>query len=298
MGLDVSHASVQYDGGKKTPKTAVDDVSFQMQDGEILALLGPSGCGKSSLLRAIVGLEPLAKGSITYDETDLANIPTHQRGFGLLFQDGQLFPHRNVAKNVSYGLEVQQQQAAPGPKQKPWNRFATAFKHSLASSKVSRETSSVSILSRHPAAPGGGAQDLPAPAKRNAKVSRETRVSEVLDLVGLKGYEKRKIDTLSGGERQRVALARALAPQPKLLLLDEPFSALDRNLRLRLVTEVKDILKRTGTAAITVTHDHDEAFAIADRVGIMSNGKLLALGTRAELEANPNPEVQHFLKGD
>jgi len=247
MGLVVSHVSVRYEdeavggrfGGRRAFKTAVDDVSFDLADGESMALLGPSGCGKSSLLRAIVGLEPLAGGTISYDGVDLAAVPVHQRGFGLLFQDGQLFPHRNVARNVAYGLEM-----AP--------------------------------------------TKLPRPA-------RQVRISEMLDLVGLTGYQNRPIDTLSGGERQRVALARALAPEPRLLLLDEPFSALDRNLRLRLVAEVRDILRATNTTAITVTHDHDEAFTIADRVGIMSQGKLLALGTRAELEADPNPEVQQFL---
>jgi thiamine transport system ATP-binding protein len=179
----------------------------------------------------------LASGTIAYDGGDLAGIPVHRRGFGLLFQDGQLFPHRNVGQNVAYGLEMQKQ----------------------------------------------------------PKAARQARVAEMLGLVGLGGYQNRPIDTLSGGERQRVALARALAPQPRLLLLDEPFSALDRNLRLRLAPEVRDILHRTGTTAITVTHDHDEAFTIADRVGIMSNGHLLEIGTRAELEASPNPEIQTFL---
>jgi len=247
MVLTVQDASVRYESqragllGRRSsapPLLAVDDVSFTLDDGESLALLGPSGCGKSSLLRATVGLEPLASGRILWNGSDLATVPVHKRGFGLLFQDGQLFPHRNVGRNVSYGLDI--------------------------------------------------LGDRPRP-------ERTARVAEVLQLVGLDGYQDRPIDTLSGGERQRVALARALAPKPRLLLLDEPFSALDRNLRIRLVAEVRDILRTTNTSAITVTHDHDEAFTIANRVGIMQKGRLIALGTESQLRSSKNQQVQSFL---
>jgi thiamine transport system ATP-binding protein len=206
MGLRVRDAVVRYDG-----TTAVGGVSLDVADGEVLALLGPSGCGKSSLLRAVAGLEPLAAGSAAFDGRDLAEVPVHRRGFGLLFQDGQLFAHRDVARNVAYGLET----------------------------------------------------------ARVPRAERRARVRELLELVGLAGYERRAVSTLSGGERQRVALARALAPRPRLLLLDEPFSALDRGLRERLAVEVRAILTRTGTTAVFVTHDHDEAFTVADRVAVM-----------------------------
>jgi len=210
-GLHVRNATVHYG-----TKVAVDNVSLDVLPGEIVALLGPSGCGKSSLLRAIVGLEPLASGSIAYDKADLAGVPVHKRGFGLLFQDGQLFPHRDVARNIAYGLE--------------------------------------------------GGQML--------KPERAARVAELLELVGLVGFERRAVATLSGGERQRVALARSLAPRPRLLLLDEPFSALDRALRERLAVEVRDILRATGTTAILVTHDHDEALTVADRIVLMNDARL------------------------
>jgi thiamine transport system ATP-binding protein len=206
MGLHVRDAVVRYEG-----TTAVGGVSLDVADGEVLALLGPSGCGKSSLLRAVAGLEPLAAGSVAFDGQDLAGVPVHRRGFGLLFQDGQLFAHRDVARNVAYGLET----------------------------------------------------------ARVPRAERAARVRELLALVGLAGYERRAVTTLSGGERQRVALARALAPRPRLLLLDEPFSALDRGLRERLAVEVRAILTRTGTTAVFVTHDHDEAFTVADRVAVM-----------------------------
>lgn len=216
-GLAIMEAVVRYPAERgATSTTAVNGVSLIVPVGTVLALLGPSGCGKSSLLRAIAGLEPLADGSITWNGTDLARIPVHRRGFGLMFQDGQLFAHRSVAGNVEYGLQSQ---------------------------RVPR-------------------------AQRRAEVAR------LLELVGLGGYQERPVTTLSGGERQRVALARALAPQPSLLLLDEPLSALDRELRERLAVDVAHILHQTGTTAVFVTHDHDEANTVADRVVRMQAGRL------------------------
>jgi thiamine transport system ATP-binding protein len=237
-GLVVEGLTVVYDDDRASgKKVAVDNVSFVLPQGHSLALLGPSGCGKSSLLRAICGLEQPVKGRVIFDGEDVTRVPAYQRGFGLLFQDGQLFPHRNVERNVAYGLEVQ----------------------------------------------------------RLPKAAKHARVNELLTMVGLPGYADRPINTLSGGERQRVALARALAPQPRLMLLDEPFSALDKSLRARLATEVKEILQKTGIPSITVTHDHDEAFAMADRVGIMQNGRLLKIGTEKELRTSDIREVRSFL---
>ncbi|MBE1875902.1 ABC transporter ATP-binding protein [Myceligenerans pegani] len=244
-GLAVRDVVVRYakaPGGlwRRTRATtvAVDHVSLDVDQGEIVALLGPSGCGKSSLLRAVAGLEPLADGTVTWDDGDLTGVPVHRRQFGLMFQDGQLFPHRDAGRNVAYGLE---------------------------------------------------AQHVPAP-------ERAERVAGLLELVGLAGYERRRVATLSGGERQRVALARALAPRPRLLLLDEPLSALDRRLRERLAAEVRRVLKETGTTALFVTHDHDEAFAVADRVGVMSGGRLLQVAPPEELREKPaTAEVAEFL---
>lgn len=226
-GLGVSGVAVRYGG-----VAAVDDVTLDVARGEVLALLGPSGCGKSSLLRAVAGLEPLAAGDVTWDGSSVARVPVHRRGFGLVFQDGQLFTHRDVGGNVAYGL------------------------------------------------PSGSA----------------ARVAELLSLVGLDGYERRSVATLSGGERQRVALARALAPSPRVLLLDEPLSALDRSLRERLAVDLRAALVATGTTAVFVTHDQDEAFAVADRVAVLSSGRLLQVATPAELWRRPaSQEVARFL---
>ncbi|WP_347568603.1 ABC transporter ATP-binding protein [Isoptericola sp. AK164] len=238
-GLTVRDAVVRYEGTRRDAgTTAVDHVSLDVSVGEIVALLGPSGCGKSSLLRAVAGLEPLAAGTVTFGGQDLVRVPVHRRGFGLLFQDGQLFPHRDVGRNVAYGLEM---------------------------------------------------QGVPAAEQR-------ARVAELLEDVGLAGYGRRAVATLSGGEKQRVALARALAPRPRLLLLDEPLSALDRQLREKLAIDVRDTLRSTGTTAVFVTHDHTEAFTVADRVAVMDAGRLLQVDTPDTLRDRPATDrVAEFL---
>ncbi len=240
-GLAVDDVVVHYRDDDGTVATAVDGLSLDVAPGEVLALLGPSGSGKSTLLRAVAGLEPLSRGRVLWDGVDLAGTPTHRRGFGLVFQDGQLFPHRDVAGNVAFGLRM------PGP-----GRLGTA--------------------------------------------ARQDRVTELLELVGLAGFERRDVASLSGGERQRVALARSLAPRPRLLLLDEPLSALDRALRERLAGDVRSALVATGTTALFVTHDHDEAFAVADRIAVMDLGRLLQAATPAELWHRPSSRrVAEFL---
>ncbi|MGM0386639.1 MAG: ABC transporter ATP-binding protein, partial [Actinomycetota bacterium] len=188
-GLAVRDVVVTYPAAGGGVVAAVDGVSLDVARGEVVALLGPSGCGKSSLLRAVAGLEPLAAGDVLWDGESVVGEPVHRRGFGLMFQDGQLFVHRNVAGNIAYGL-------AGRPREE-----------------------------------------------------QRARVAELLELVGLAGYGRRSVTTLSGGERQRVALARSLAPRPRLLMLDEPLSALDRNLRERLTGEVAEILRRAHTTA-------------------------------------------------
>ncbi len=200
--------------------TAVDGVSLDVAAGEVCAVLGPSGSGKSTLLRAVAGLEPLTGGRITSAGRDLRGVPPHRRGFALMFQDGQLFPHLSVADNVAYALRV----------------------------------------------------------RRRPRPERAARVAELLELVGLAGYDARLPSELSGGERQRVALARSLAARPRLLLLDEPLAALDRDLRDRLADDLSTILREAGTTALLVTHDAEEAFAVADRMAVLRAGRLVQTG--------------------
>lgn len=233
-GLEVNELTVRYPEqqvrqrtrgwGRAKPREtkveappAVRDVTFSVARGEVVALTGPSGCGKSTVLRAIAGLEPLSGGTVSWAGEDLVGVAPHLRGFGLMFQDGQLFAHMSVAKNVAYGLQT----------------------------------------------------------RRMLKADREARVAELLELVGLAGYAERAVTELSGGERQRVALARSLAPRPRLLMLDEPLSALDRGLRDRLAADLAQLLRATETTAILVTHDPHEAETVADRVLAMRSGTLL-----------------------
>jgi thiamine transport system ATP-binding protein len=128
------------------------------------------------------------------------------------------------------------------------------------------------------------------------RATTEARARELLTLVGLAGYERRRVTELSGGEQQRVALARALAPAPRLLMLDEPLGSLDRALRERLMVELRELFTRLGLTSLYVTHDHDEAFALADRVVVMHEGRVEQLGTPVDVWKHPaNEFVARFL---
>lgn len=203
-----------------TDLAVVRGVSFQVEPGQILALLGPSGCGKTTTLRLIAGFETLDGGSIEIDGQVVAdgrrNLPPEKRRAGIVFQDYAIFPHLSVAENVGFGLD---------------------------------------------------------------KRSRKSRVPEMLDFVGLAGLGERMPYELSGGQQQRVALARALAPDPVVLLLDEPFSNLDAALREEMRQEVRRLLKASGTTAVFVTHDQEEALFMGDEVAVMNKGRIEQLGT-------------------
>ena len=197
-------------------ETLLADIHLTVARGEIIALLGPSGAGKTTLLRLVAGLEQPSQGRILFQGRDITAVPPYQRGIGMMFQEYALFPHRDVAANIAFGLEML---------------------------KIDRRL-------------------------------RDEKVMEVLEMTGLQGFEHRSVASLSGGERQRVALARCLAPQPRLLLLDEPLASLDLQLRERLADEIRAILKKLAITAIFVTHDQSEAFAVADRIAILHEGRL------------------------
>jgi ABC-type Fe3+/spermidine/putrescine transport system ATPase subunit len=216
---------------KSYPGLAVlKEASFAVEPGEIICLLGPSGCGKTTLLRIVAGLETPDTGTVTFAGQDVHDIPVHRRNFGFMFQDYALFPHKDVAANVAFGLRM---------------------------------------------------QGLPQP-----KIAG--RVREMLSLVALDGYERRRVVELSGGEQQRVALARSLAPRPQLLMLDEPLGSLDRAMREQLMNELRTILKRVGVTALYVTHDQEEAFAVSDRVLIMRARPEKGEGGWIEQEGTPS----------
>ncbi len=209
--------------------TALDAVDLHVDDGEIVSVLGPSGSGKSTLLRVVAGLVPEAQGRVSWDGADVTAMPPHRRGFGLMFQDHALFPHRDVIGNVAFGLRM----------------------------------------------------------RGDSRAETATRAEVALARVGLAGFEHRNIAELSGGEQQRVALARALAPEPRLLMLDEPLGALDRALRDRLVGELRALFTGLALSVVFVTHDHDEAFALADRVVVMHDGRVVQSGTPAAVWSAP-----------
>ncbi|MET7689722.1 ABC transporter ATP-binding protein [Streptomyces sp. NPDC005483] len=233
MLLSLQDATVRFSG-----RAVLDGVDLDVAEHEIVCVLGPSGSGKSTLLRAVAGLQPLGDGRVLLDGCDQDGVPAHKRGVGLMFQDHQLFPQRDVGANVAFGLRMH------------------------------------------------GA----------SRAQQDARVRELLDLVGLPGADRRAVGALSGGEQQRVALARALAPRPRLLMLDEPLGQLDRSLRERLVVELRELFGRLGTTVLAVTHDQGEAFALADRVVVMRDGRIAQSGTPLEVWQRPADEfVARFL---
>ncbi|MFI1413941.1 ABC transporter ATP-binding protein [Streptomyces sp. NPDC020707] len=222
--LKLDGATVRFGG-----RAVLDEVGLDVAEHELVCVLGPSGSGKSTLLRAVAGLQELDGGRVFLDGRDLDGVPAHKRGVGLMFQDHQLFPQRDVAGNVAFGLRMHGQ----------------------------------------------------------SKQRQALRVGELLELVGLPGAQGRAVASLSGGEQQRVALARALAPRPRLLMLDEPLGQLDRSLRERLVVELRELFAELGTTVLAVTHDQGEAFALADRVVVMRDGRIAQSGTPLEVWQRP-----------
>ncbi len=217
---------------------AVNDVSLDVPDGSLLALLGPSGSGKTTLLRIIAGLEVADRGTVLHHDEDITEYSARDRRVGFVFQHYALFRHMTIADNIGYALRVR----------------------------------------------GVG------------KAERQARVDELLKLIRLEGYGARYPSQLSGGQRQRVALARALAARPKVLLLDEPFGALDAKVRQELRQWIRKLHEEIHVTSIFVTHDQEEAFEVADHVVVMNNGRIEQVGTPADVFEHPaNAFVMDFL---
>ncbi|MEC4726643.1 polyamine ABC transporter ATP-binding protein [Shewanella sp. D64] len=212
---------------------AVDDVSLNIYQGEIFALLGGSGSGKSTLLRMLAGFDKPSEGRIYLDGVDITDMPPHERPINMMFQSYALFPHMSVEQNIAFGLKQDK---------------------------------------------------LP-------KDEITSRVKEMLKLVHMEEYAKRKPAQLSGGQRQRVALARSLAKRPKLLLLDEPMGALDKKLRTQMQLEVVDILEAVGVTCVMVTHDQEEAMTMAERISIMNDGWIAQTGSPMDIYESPSSRM-------
>ncbi|MFC4438498.1 MULTISPECIES: ABC transporter ATP-binding protein [Natrialbaceae] len=219
---------------------AVNDVSFDVDNGEFVSILGPSGSGKSTILRMVAGFESPTSGEILLNGEDMVGQPPFERNVNMMFQGLALFPHLTVAGNIEYGLK---QSGVP-------------------------------------------------------KEKREQRVTEMLDVVHLSGYEDRKPDELSGGEQQRVALARAIVNEPELVLFDEPLASLDRKLRQHMQVELQRIQRETGISFLYVTHDQEVAMAVSDKLVLLNEGQIEQVGTAEELYVEPSSKFVADFIGD
>ncbi|MEE8436198.1 MAG: ABC transporter ATP-binding protein [bacterium] len=239
----------------------VRDFELSVGEGEILSILGPSGCGKTTLLRLIAGFEIPERGEIRNDGKVISRpgwvVPPEQRRIGMVFQEYTLFPHLTVRENVQFGLTP-----TLGARLRGWI---------------------------------GGKSKAP-PENGEARKARKEGLVSLMALCGLTEMTERYPHELSGGQQQRVALARALVTAPRMLLMDEPFSNLDSNLRHHLREEVRAILKGAGTTSILVTHDQEEAINMGDRMAVMNQGRLEQVGTPLEVLQNPaNRFVASFI---
>ena len=224
MDIEVTSVAKRYGAS-----LAVSDVSFGVEQGQVLSLLGPSGCGKTTVMRMIAGLIQPSAGSIAIKGKPVNQIPVHRRNVGMLFQNYALFPHLNVARNIAFGLEMRGQ----------------------------------------------------------SKQEAVRRADQALAMVRLDGFGERYPHQLSGGQQQRVALARALVIEPAVLLLDEPFGALDKKLRENMQIEMRQLQRRLGITTLMVTHDQDEALTLSDRIAVMRAGIIEQFGTPTEIYERP-----------
>jgi len=233
MGISVEGANKRFGDFQ-----ALNDVSIEVPDGSLTALLGPSGSGKSTLLRAIAGLEDLDSGLVTINGEDATAKPAQKRGVGFVFQHYAAFKHMTVYDNVAFGLKIRK-----------WKKPETS-----------------------------------------------KRVHELLQLVQLDGLAGRFPSQLSGGQRQRMALARALAVEPQVLLLDEPFGALDAKVRKDLRTWLRRLHEEMHVTTIFVTHDQEEAMDVAGQLVVMNEGRVEQSGSADELYEHPaNEFVMSFV---
>lgn len=218
---------------------ALDRVNLEIKNGSLVGLLGPSGSGKSTLLRVMAGLEQPDSGRIWLEGQDATSLSLQQREIGFVFQNYALFPHLNVAQNISFGLDI-----------------------------------------------------------RNIDLDlKNQRVQELLQLVQLEKFATRYPHQLSGGQRQRVSLARALAVEPKVLLLDEPFAALDAKIRKQLRYWLRNLHHQISVTTVFVTHDYQEAMELAHEIVILDRGRIIQTGTAQEIVDYPaNTFVKNFLE--
>lgn len=221
--LELKHIKKSFNGN-----LILNDISLNVEDGEIVSILGPSGSGKTTLLNLILGITECDSGNLVYNGTDVTHIPMEQRGFNIVFQDYALFPNLNAYQNITYGL------------------------------------------------------------KNNPSISSKEEVEELIDLLGLREHLGKRIEQLSGGQKQRVAIARTMVMKPKILLMDEPLSALDGVIKESIKDRIKTISREFHLTTIIVTHDPEEALTLSDRVLIINHGRIAQYGKPEEIIHKPS----------
>lgn len=231
---------------------ALEDVNLDIREGEFFALLGPSGCGKTTTMRCVAGFEEPTSGKIYIGDREVSRVSANRRKCGMVFQSYALFPHLTVFDNVAYSLNVRR-----------FYEGGAAEKISVLARLLSRKLGKVS-------------PDV------------EKRVHDMLDFVEMGQLADRLPGQLSGGQQQRVALARALIMEPAVLLMDEPLSNLDKKLRNSMRVTIREIQQKVGITTIFVTHDQEEAMSMADRVAVMSGGKVVQVDKPTQLYSRPN----------
>lgn len=209
---------------------AADEISLDIEPGEFVTLLGPSGSGKTTLLNLVAGFQKLDSGEILVDGKPIHRVPTHRRGFGMVFQSYALFPNMTVTQNVAFPMRM---------------------------AGMDRATT-------------------------------ERRVAETLEIMRLSEHAAKMPSQMSGGQQQRVAIARAIVMRPRIVLMDEPLSALDRRLRESIQIEIRDLHRRLGSTILFVTHDQGEALTMSDRIAVLDAGKIVQVGAPVEIYRHPS----------
>ncbi|MDZ4395162.1 ABC transporter ATP-binding protein [Cypionkella sp.] len=219
---------------------ATDQVSLDIEPGEFITLLGPSGSGKTTLLNLLAGFQRLDSGEILVDGQRIDQVPTHKRGFGMVFQSYALFPNMTVSQNVAFPLRM------------------------------------------------AGAD----------RATTDRRVAETLEIMRLSEHAQKSPSQMSGGQQQRVAIARAIVMRPKVVLMDEPLSALDRRLRESIQIEIRDLHQTIGSTILFVTHDQSEALTMSDRIAVMDAGKIIQIARPAEIYRHPKTQFVASFVGE
>lgn len=208
---------------------AADRISLDIEPGEFITLLGPSGSGKTTLLNLLAGFQAIDGGEILVDGAPIQHVPTHRRGFGMVFQSYALFPNMTVAQNVAFPMRM---------------------------ARIDRATS-------------------------------DRRVAETLEMMRLSEHAGKLPSQMSGGQQQRVAIARAIVMRPRVVLMDEPLSALDRRLRESIQIEIRELHQTIGSTILFVTHDQSEALTMSDRIAVMDAGHIVQVARPAEIYRRP-----------